>query len=66
MASTGFLASLNLTTFVIVLVVVGIGLLFFLRRRSNAHPLDGRAERNVAQDLDAGRPAPDHNPPRDP
>ncbi|PCD03516.1 hypothetical protein COC42_03850 [Sphingomonas spermidinifaciens] len=66
MARTDFLASLNLTTLVIVLAVAAVMLLLFLRRRSNAHPLEGREERNVARDLDAGRPAPGHSPPREP
>ncbi|WP_315764132.1 hypothetical protein [Sphingomonas sp. Y38-1Y] len=66
MARTDFLASLNLTTLVIVLVVAGVALLLFLRRRSNARPLEGREERNVAADLDAGRLAPDHLPPSQP
>ena len=64
MASTGFLASLNLFTLVSVVVIVGVALLFFLRKRSNRHPLEGRQERNVAEDLDAGREAPDHSPRR--
>lgn len=62
MSKTGFLASLNLGTLVIFLIIVAIGFAFFLRRRSNRHPLEGRQERNVAQDLDAGREPPDHSP----
>ncbi len=64
MASTGFLSSLNLGTLVIGLVIIVLALVFFLRRRSNRHPLEGREERNIAADLDAGRKAPDHNPRR--
>lgn len=66
MARTDFLASLNLTTLVIVLAIAAVLLLLFLRRRSNAHPLEGREERNVARDLDAGRAAPPHSPPSEP
>lgn len=51
------------------LMILGTGLLvaifalgFFLRKRSNRHPLEGQRERNVAADLDAGRKAPDHLP----
>ncbi len=62
MATSGFLASLNLGTLVIVFLVVAAGLMYFLRRRSNRHPLEGRRERNVGADLDAGREPPDHNP----
>ena len=64
MASTSFLGALNLTTLVIVAVVVAIGFAFFLRRRSNRHPLENREERNIARDLDQGRPAEDHSPPK--
>jgi amino acid transporter len=66
MGRTDFLASLNLATFVIVFIVAALALFFFLRRRSDAHPLEGREERNVARDLDAGRPAPPRSPPREP
>ena len=62
MQSTGFLSSLNLGTLVIGLVIVILALVFFLRKRSNRHPLEGRQERNVAADLDAGREPPDHLP----
>lgn len=62
MHTTGFLASLNLGTLVIVFVAVAIGFAYFLRKRSNRHPLEGRQERNVARDLDAGRAAPDELP----
>jgi hypothetical protein len=64
MTRTGFLASLNLGTLVTVLVVVALALAYFLRKRSNRHPLEGKQERNVGRDLDAGRKAPDHSPPR--
>ena len=64
MSSTGFLSSLNLGTLVIAFLVVAIGFAYFLRRRSNRHPLEGRQERNIAEDLDAGRDAPDHSPRR--
>ncbi|MEG3163123.1 LPXTG cell wall anchor domain-containing protein [Sphingomonas sp. PB2P19] len=62
MSRTGLLSSLNLMTLIGVFVIVAIGFIFFLRRRSNRRPLEGREERNVARDLDAGRPAPDHSP----
>jgi hypothetical protein len=39
-----------------------IMLAIFLRKRSNRHPMEGRQERNVGADLDAGRKAPDHSP----
>lgn len=61
MTSTGFLASQNLMTLVLVVVIVAIGFAYFLRKRSNRHSMDGRQERNVAADLDAGRKAPDHS-----
>lgn len=64
MSTNGFLGSLNLGTLVIVFLVVAAAFIYFLRRRSNRHPLEGRQERNIAQDLDAGRPAPDHTPRR--
>ncbi|WP_448658041.1 hypothetical protein ACPVPU_11325 [Sphingomonas sp. CJ99] len=63
MSGTDFLSSLNLTTLVVVALIAAIGLALFLRRRSNRHSLDGKQERNVAADLDAGRAAPDHLPP---
>lgn len=62
MSRTDFLASLNLGTLLIVFAVVAVALIVFLRKRSNRHPLEGRQERNVGADLDAGRAAPDHNP----
>lgn len=62
MSTTGFLGSLNLGTLVIVFLVVVAGFAYFLRRRSNRHPMEGRQERNVAQDLDAGRGPGDHTP----
>lgn len=62
MSSSGFLSSLNLVTLVGVFAAVAIGFIYFLRRRSNRHPLEGREERNIAQDLDAARDAPDHLP----
>ena len=62
MSTSGFLSSLNLMTLGIVLVVAALAFAYFLRRRSNRHPLEGRQERNVAKDLDAGRKAPDHSP----
>ena len=62
MTSSTFLSSLNLGTLVVVLVIVAIGFAYFLRKRSNRRPLEGREERNVARDLDAGREAPDHSP----
>lgn len=62
MSKSELLPSLNLATLVIVLAIVAIGFLFFLRKRSNRHPMEGREERNVAADLDAGRPADDRSP----
>ena len=62
MSHVEFLSSLNLGTLLIVFVIVAAGLIYFLRKRSNRHPLEGRQERNVGADLDANRPAPDHNP----
>jgi LPXTG-motif cell wall-anchored protein len=62
MSRTGLLSSLNLMTLIGVFVIVVIGFLYFLRRRSNRRPLEDRQERNVARDLDAGRGPPDHSP----
>ncbi len=62
MSSHGFLASLNLGTLVIGFLVVAAALVYFLRRRSNRHPLEGRQERNVGQDINAGQEPPDHSP----
>jgi hypothetical protein len=62
MRTSSFLSSLNLATLLIVLAVAAVGFGLFLRHRRNRHPLQGHAERNVAADLDAGRPAPDHHP----
>jgi LPXTG-motif cell wall-anchored protein len=64
MSRTDFLSSLNLFTLIGVVVIVAIALMVFLRKRSNRHPLEGRRERNVGRDLDAGREAPDHSPRR--
>jgi amino acid transporter len=62
MSTTGFLSSLNLGTFIIVFIVVAVAFAFFMRRRANRHPMEGRKERNVAKDLDEGRVPPDHSP----
>lgn len=58
MSRTGFLASLNLGTLIIVFLIVAAAFAFFMRRRANRHPLDGHRERNVAEDLDASRGPP--------
>ena len=63
MTSSELLPSLSLMTLVIVALAVGVSLLIFLRRRSNRHPMEGRQERNVGADLDAGREPPDRSPP---
>lgn len=62
MGRNDLLSSLNLGTLVIGALIVILALVFFLRKRSNRHSMDGRQERNVAADLDAGREAPDHSP----
>lgn len=62
MARTDFLSTLNLGTLAIVLVIVAVLFAFFLRKRNNRHPMDGRQERNVAADIDSGRGAPDRSP----
>lgn len=58
-----FLSSLNLMTLVIVALALAVALIVFLRRPSNRHPLEDRQDRNVGQDLDAGRDAPVHSKP---
>jgi LPXTG-motif cell wall-anchored protein len=62
MSTSEYLSSQNLMILVIGALVLAIALAFFLRKRSNRHPLEGRQERNVGADLDAGRKAPDHSP----
>ena len=62
MSTSNFLGSLNLGTLVIVFLIVAAGFIFFLRKRSNRHPMDGHRERNVGADLDVGRDPPDHSP----
>ena len=64
MSNFEFLSAQNLMTLVIVLVIAAIGFAYFMRKRSNRHPLEGRRERNVAKDIDAGRQPPDHSPRR--
>ena len=61
MAEAGFLASLNLGTLVIVLLIAAVLFALFMRKRSNRHPMEGRKERNVGADIDAGVKAPDHS-----
>lgn len=63
MSNVDFLSSLNLMTLVGVLAAACLALLWFMRKRSNAHSMDGKRERNVGRDLDAGKAAPDHSPP---
>ncbi len=62
MSLSEMLSSLNLMTLIIPLAIVAIGFIYFLRKRSNRHPMDGKQERNVGADLDAGRSAPDRSP----
>ena len=62
MASTEFLSAQNLMTLVAVFLIGLTAFLYFMRKRSNRHPMAGRQERNIAADLDAGRAAPDHSP----
>lgn len=62
MAPTEFLSAQNLMTLIAVFVIAAVAFMFFLRKRSNRHPMEGRQERNIAADLDAGRKAPDHSP----
>lgn len=37
-----FLASLNLVTLVIIVLIASVGLALFLRKRSNRHPMDSQ------------------------
>ncbi|HEX8555455.1 MAG TPA: hypothetical protein VF695_12165 [Sphingomonas sp.] len=62
MSTFDYLASQNLMILVTGAIVLAIALAWFLRKRSNRHPLEGRQERNIGADLDAGRKAPDHSP----
>lgn len=62
MAPTEFLSAQNLMTLIAVFVIAAAAFMFFLRKRSNREPMEGRQERNVGADLDAGRKAPDHSP----
>lgn len=62
MTTSEYLSSQNLMILVTGFLVAAIAFAFFMRKRSNRHPLEGRQERNVAADLDAGRKAPDHSP----
>jgi hypothetical protein len=48
-------SSLNLATLILAFAVAAVALILFLKKRSNRHHLDGRAERNIAADLDEGR-----------
>ena len=63
MSKNDFLGTLNLGTLVIVFVIVALGFAYFLRKRSNRHPMEGKQERNIAKDIDAGRAAPDRSRP---
>jgi preprotein translocase subunit SecG len=62
MSTFEYLASQNMMILVTAFLVVAISFAYFLRKRSNRHPMEGRQERNVGADLDAGRKAPDHSP----
>jgi LPXTG-motif cell wall-anchored protein len=62
MTTFEYLSSQNLMILVAGALVLAIALAWFLRKRSNRHPMEGRQERNVGADLDAGRKAPDHSP----
>ena len=62
MSTTEYLSSQNLMILISGFVVAAIAFMYFMRKRSNRHPMEGRQERNVGADLDAGRKAPDHSP----
>ncbi len=53
MNTTDTVSSLNFVTLGIGVVIALAVLLFFLRKRSNRHPLEGKREENIAQRLDA-------------
>jgi hypothetical protein len=56
------LSSLSLATLGIVLLIAVIVFGYFIRKRSNRHPMDGRQERNIAKDMDSGQTPHDHSP----
>ena len=66
LSKSELLPFLNLGTLISVLVIAAIGFAYFMRKRSNRHPMEGIRERNVGADLDAGRAAPESNRPSNP
>lgn len=62
MNTSEVLPSLIFMTLGITLLAAIAALLIFRRKKSNRHPLEGREERNVGADLDAGIAAPEHSP----
>jgi hypothetical protein len=62
MPSHHILSSLSLATLVIVLLIAAMAFVYFIRRKSNRHPMEGRQERNIAKDMDSGRKPNDHSP----
>ena len=62
MTTFEYLSAQNLMILVTGVLIAAVALAFFLRKKSNRHPMEGRRERNVGADLDAGRKAPDHSP----
>ena len=61
MLRSELLSSLSLGTLIVVAAIIAIVLALFLRRRSNRRPLEGRVERNVGAEIDAGKRAPDRS-----
>ena len=62
MSTFDYLSAQNLTILLSGLVLGLVALALFMRKRANRHPMEGRQDRNVGADLDAGRKAPDHSP----
>jgi hypothetical protein len=56
------LSLLSLATLGIVLLIAAAGFVYFIRRKSNRDPMNGRQERNIAKDLDGGQEPPNHSP----
>ncbi len=56
MSNTGGMApGLMLYTLIVVLVLLVVALLWFRRKRSNRHPMEGIRERNM-DEIKAGKP----------
>ncbi len=63
MNNPSMLMSLNLMTLGAVLLILIGSFLWFMRKRSNRHPMEGQPERKIGEHLDRMEAKADEHPP---